>query len=852
MSTRTMKLLESLKQTFINPPSEFSPIPFWFWNDELSKSEIIRQIHDFRAKEVEGFVIHPRMGLPRTMPYLSESYMELVEAAVAEAQRLGMKVILYDEGMYPSGSACGMVVQHNPEYASRALQLREYACGEENETFKLTIDLSQGEKLVSAQAVCKLTEQEITMERTIVLKLEQGSDHIEFTPPNKGSWSVLLLVDTYSQGTIRGVHPGQDDGEPDAPLAADLLNPEATNTFIALTHERYYEKLQQYFGTTIFAMFTDEPDLLGRGHKEGLMPWTTGFMEEFLAGGGREEELPALWFEAGEEAERIRHYYKKLVQARLSRTYYKPLADWCEAHGIGLTGHPAASDDIGLLEHFHIPGQDIVWRYVAPEDDKAITGMHSTMGKCSSDAARHRSRRRNLNESFGVCGREGGWSLTADNMKWYLDWLFVRGVNLIVPHAFYYSIRGERRDERPPDVGPNNIWWSEYAQFARYMKRMSWLMTDSVNGAEVAVLAQASYLPWRIVKPLYERQIEFNYLEEELLLHASHIVDGTIHIAKQRYSIIVIEDGRRYSKACEEMLAEFVQQGGKVIEWKDEKEGLGVIGQQRAFDAEEAADLVATSLDRINAFKLQPAQPTIRISRITKEGTNLLVVVNEGETSYEGKLLVSFAGTPEIWYPWTGELEAAQYSCVGDKQAIKVSVARRECIVIAWDRLGSVTATVDKSDVEPSELSEQNDKVESFERETRTETIDLSEDWHIDLDACSKELSSLASWTEWAGLEHYSGSVIYTRSFELPDDVREGSIELDLGEVHEIARLSVNGQELGVRMWKPYVFQLKPELLQSHNELQVEVTNSLANSYDGLSLPSGIIGPVSLTITRSK
>src|SRR5690606_17492953 len=133
------------------------------------------QIHAFRAYAVEGFVNPPRMGLARTMRYISKSYMELGYVAVAEANRHGMKVILYDEGMYPSGSACGMVVQHNPEYASRALQLREYACGEENETFKLTIELSQGEKLVSAQAVCKLAEQEITMERTIVLKLEQGS-----------------------------------------------------------------------------------------------------------------------------------------------------------------------------------------------------------------------------------------------------------------------------------------------------------------------------------------------------------------------------------------------------------------------------------------------------------------------------------------------------------------------------------------------------------------------------------------------------------------------------------------------------------------------------------------------------
>jgi hypothetical protein len=41
------------------------------------------------------------------------------------------------------------------------------------------------------------------------------------------------------------------------------------------------------------------------------------------------------------------------------------------------------------------------------------------------------------------------------HLKRYLDWLFIRGGNLISPHAFYYSIQDDRRDERPPDVGPN-------------------------------------------------------------------------------------------------------------------------------------------------------------------------------------------------------------------------------------------------------------------------------------------------------------------------------------------------------------------------------------------------------------
>ncbi|WP_143810248.1 hypothetical protein [Paenibacillus sp. MY03] len=71
-------MIETLRRQFENSPGEFAPIPFWFWNDELSQDEIIRQIHDFHAKEVGGFVIHPRMGFPRSIPYLSDEFMALV------------------------------------------------------------------------------------------------------------------------------------------------------------------------------------------------------------------------------------------------------------------------------------------------------------------------------------------------------------------------------------------------------------------------------------------------------------------------------------------------------------------------------------------------------------------------------------------------------------------------------------------------------------------------------------------------------------------------------------------------------------------------------------------------------
>lgn len=826
-----MTEIENLKQQFADPPAEFSPIPFWFWNDALTEEEIIRQIHDFHAKEVAGFVIHPRMGMPREIPYLSEKYMDLVETAVSEAAGLGMRVILYDEGMYPSGSACGLVVQQNPGFASRGLRLQEIPCDKGSGPVRVPISLSPGETLVSVQAVIKPSAGEAQLGTALVLECE--NDGVSFTPPAEGNWSVLLFIETPSRGTIRGVHPGQDDGEPDAPLAADLLNPDAVRTFITITHERYYQRLHRYFGTTVFAFFTDEPDLLGRGHIRGLKPWTHGFLNELIEGGFREQDLPALWFETGDSAASVREAYETAVRNRLGRTYYKQIADWCEAHGISLTGHPAGSDDIGLLEHFHIPGQDVVWRYIAPEDGKSLTGVHSTMGKCSSDAARHRGRRRNLNECFGVCGIEGGWSLTADNMKWYLDWLFVRGVNLISPHAFYYSIRGERRDERPPDVGPHNIWWPEYGRFARYIKRMSWMMTGGVNGAEVAVLAGAKHLPWQIVKPLYEQQIEFNYLEESLLNTSCELEDGTIAIAGYRYKALLIEDSLRLAPSSLQFLKTFADQGGMIIVWSPEGRQSTDIGQVAVSRAVEIPAALGRRLG--SKHRLEPAAEAIRISRVLKNDICFYVIVNEGEEEYEGALRINHTGNAEYWRPWTGECEAARTVQTEDGQVVDLRIERRECIILAvdpaWDEQGASFRS------EPAKSK----------RDRNVSVEDLSEGWQVVDGPWTGELPSLSSWTHWEGMDHFSGTVVYERSFELEDPSAWMELLLDLGDAHEFVQLEVNGREAGVRMWKPYVFDLAESgLLSGTNRLRVSVTNSLANRYDGKSFPSGLIGPVQL------
>ena len=80
-------------------------VPLWFWNDALTEDELIRQINDFQAHGVYGFMIHPRVGLPRDIGWMSERFLHFMHVAIYEARRRDLLIYLYDEGMYPSGSS---------------------------------------------------------------------------------------------------------------------------------------------------------------------------------------------------------------------------------------------------------------------------------------------------------------------------------------------------------------------------------------------------------------------------------------------------------------------------------------------------------------------------------------------------------------------------------------------------------------------------------------------------------------------------------------------------------------------------------------------------------------------------
>jgi hypothetical protein len=720
---------EEFLEKMRDPGDDYSAVPFWFFNDAPDEKKIRAQLTDMKEKGVSAFVLHPRIGIPRDIPYLSDRYFDAVSGIVQTAASLDMKVCLYDEGMYPSGSAHGAVVAENPDWAARGICLSD----------------AEGSR--------------------------PGDETIAVLPDGK------YLVYTFTGGTIRGIHFGEDDGE-NPPPAADLLNPDAVAAFIRLTHDRYYEKLKQYFGSTIFAFFTDEPDPTGR-NTEAFRPWARGLEKEITAQGGKLEELEDLF--TGQENGTTR-IYARLFKKRLRETFYRPLSQWCEEHGIVLMGHPAASDDVDEEFCFQYPGQDLIQRRIEPKKG-GITGMESVQAKLAADIARDLGRERSINECFGVCFRKGWpWYMTAEDMKWYTDWLGLRGCSLFVPHAFFYSVRddatGKRSGERPPDVGPHNIWWPHYRKFAMYFRRLSWLNTGNESAAKIAVLCAGNEVPYEEVAPLYRAQIGFQYLPVRLP-EKLHVEDGKLVCRDQAFDAVFDP-------------FDLIHKELQTCELPAGAEQLCVL-----HTAQEVLQQAKTH-PLWRAVETRDRQPQLRAERFVKDGAGCVLLGNDGgqtirtQLSVPGSAACRFLTAVDLWQGKAWKLSAPD--------------GRAEIVLPPDSTLLLLTGGAPEN--LPEEVCPDPEELPDWTARFKEEPAEESE---------NRKVYSLCL---------------------APGESKKAVFRLT---AEEMCELYADGQLAGVSFWNPHVFDLRDGLsADAPHRLKLIVTGNACNLFTEHRVPYGL------------
>ena len=98
-------------------------------------------------------------------------------------------------------------------------------------------------------------------------------------------------------------------------------------------------------------------------------------------------------------------------------------------------------------------------------------------------------------------------------------------------------------------------------------------------------------------------------------------------------------------------------------------------------------------------------------------------------------------------------------------------------------------------------------------------------------------LDKLTSWSDNTdeGIKYFSGTGTYTKTIEAPPDwFKPGTrLSIDLGEVKNLAEVSVNGKPLGI-VWKaPYRMDVTNALKRGTNRVEIKVTNPWVNRIIG-------------------
>lgn len=356
------------------------------------------------------------------------------------------------------------------------------------------------------------------------------------------------------------------------PYYVDTLDKKVIAKFIESVYQPYYEK----YHDRIEGFFTDEPQISRNG-----IPWSFVMEEEYQKRYGENllEVLEELFLPIG-AFKKTRVQFWKMVTELFSEAYMKQIYDWCDAHGMKLTGHLVLEDKLEWqitsngacmphYEYFHIPGMDRLGRDLGLDPlPLQVSSVAEQLGK---EAV--------ISETFAMSGHNVNFA----QLKGQYEWQMVNGVNLLCQHLEGYSIRGMRKRDYPPAMYLQQPWWEEYRRFNDAMSRESMILREGTHQVDVLLLhpqtsawalfgkettdeiqkLNACFL--RAIRTLRQKHVQFHLGDEILMERHGKVEDGKLVIGKQRYSVVVDPGCQILLDHTKELLEAFKQAGGTII-----------------------------------------------------------------------------------------------------------------------------------------------------------------------------------------------------------------------------------------------------------------------------------------------
>lgn len=630
---------------FQNPSSMFRGAPFWAWNCKLDLDQLLRQIDVFHEMGLGGFTMHCRTGM--ATEYMGDAFMTMIKGCVARAKELGMEAHLYDEDRWPSGFAGGLVTK-DPAYRSRFLVFSKTSPdARQMKTGAGGTDSSA--RVMSSGEGRLLAAYDITLENGYLTGYRQ-----------------LAEGETAENAFYAYLEISQENPWYNNETYVNTLDKRAIERFIETTHDKYFAEIGDEFGKTVPSIFTDEPQFVHKsvyGYAEDgrdiILPYTDDFDDTFAAAYGDTmlAHLPeVLWELPDGQVSAWRYRYHDHLAERFAEAFSDTIGDWCDAHGIKLTGHmmeePSLRSQTNALGEamrhfrgFNIPGIDML-------NDR----REYTTAKQAQSAAHQLGANEVMSELYGVTN----WDFDFRRHKLQGDWQAALGVTHRVHHLSWVSMEGEAKRDYPASISYQSPWYREYNAMETYFGRVNTAMRSGKPRVRVGVIhpVESYWLYYgpeeqtAIIRKKLEMEfsqitewllfglLDFDFISESLMQTlGGGESDGGFDVGDMRYDVIVVPGNRTLRASTLERLARFRAAGGEVVFVGDTPRYVDALPSEKpamlrerctkiAFDYGELMDALAAYRD-IDIHTPQGIRDDMHLCQIRDmDGQRLVFIAN--------------------------------------------------------------------------------------------------------------------------------------------------------------------------------------------------------------------------------
>lgn len=651
-----------------------------------------------------------------------------------------------------------------------------------------------------------------------------------------GTWRILRIGSTLHGDGIKCVGSGPGG------LEIDTMSAEAMDAHFAETGAKLIADAGPLAGKSLQYFHIDSWEL-------GQPSWTPKMREEFQRRRGYD---PLAWLpsvlgqtvDSAAQTSRFMQDYRRTAADLVAANYYGRLRELTLKGGVrGIhpeSGGPFFTHWIDAIQCEGINDVPMgeFWKRNS-EPDGAVTHHHNPSLKqaaCAMHIYGKRDCQAEAYTSFACDWIDDPWS-----MKDIGDAAFCEG---LTRNVLCFWVHQSRLDAKPgfqwAHVGThfdcNLTWWPMSKAWLTYLARCQHMLRQGLFVADFAFLQDES-IPGFVPPRPAQRPAGFDYdaMNAEVLLARASARDGRLLLPDgMNYRYLVLPDRPEaiLSAITLRKVNQLAEAGVMVI---GPKTLAGSVARLRPgpWDAVARADGLAPDLEFRN-----PSQGATFDWIHRRDGqSDIYFISNQGSREANVQAIFRVAGRqPELWNAVTGSIrDLPDWREEKGRTVVPLRFAPRQSWFVVFARKTA-------GDKTPEPGKKNFAQAESLLEIGGPWTVRFNPQWFYPVEGLEGDAAKgivtfdkLADWTQRPeeAIKYYSGIAVYRTRFDVPGAHVARPLVLDLGEVRNVARVRLNGRDLGVAWTAPWQVDVTGAVQSRANVLEIEVANLWPNRLTG-------------------